>query len=110
MSDKKNEFYGERGNINDSVAYSAGSLVSKTILEKKNGTVTLFAFDTGQNLSEHSAPFDAIVQIIDGTGEIVIGGSPHTLKSGEMIIMPADIPHAVNAKEKFKMLLTMIKE
>ncbi len=91
------------------VQYQAGSIVSKIILDKKTGTVTLFAFAKGQRLSEHAAPFDALVQVVEGTGEIFIGQKPHVLNAGEMIIMPAHIPHAVNARKKFKMLLIMIR-
>lgn len=92
-----------------SVEYAAGAVVSKTVINKKVGTVTLFAFDKEQRLSEHTAPFDALVNVIDGTGEIVIGGKPHRLAAGDFIVMPANIPHAVNAVEKFKMMLIMIK-
>ena len=93
----------------DSIAYQDGAVVSKTLLQKPTGTVTLFAFDAGQKLSEHTAPFDAMVQVIDGAAELVIGGAPVEVKAGCMAIMPANIPHAVNAKERFKMLLTMIR-
>jgi quercetin dioxygenase-like cupin family protein len=95
--------------LKEHAAYSPGSVVSRTIFEVEEGTLTLFAFDKGQNLSEHTAPFNAFVQVLDGEAEIVIGGKPHRVKSGEMILMPADVPHAVNAVAKFKMLLTMIK-
>lgn len=100
----------EKISLKDGVEYSAGSIVSKQILNKKTGTVTLFAFDKGQSLSEHTAPFDAMAQITDGTGRIIIGGTPYDLKAGEIIIMPANVAHAVIAQESFKMLLTMIKE
>ena len=93
----------------DDVQYAAGSIVSRTIVDKKTGTVTLFAFDKGQGLSEHSAPFDALVLILDGEAELVIGGRPVRARSGQMVTMPANIPHAVRAVEKFKMLLTMIQ-
>ena len=93
----------------DSVEYAAGAVVSKTIIKKPSGNVTLFSFDKGEGLSEHTAPFDAMVQVLDGTVEITIGGTPFTLKSGESIIMPANIPHALKAVERFKMMLTMIK-
>jgi quercetin dioxygenase-like cupin family protein len=92
------------------VEYSANGIVSKRVLEKKTGNVTLFAFDEGQKLSEHTAPFDAMVQVIEGRGEIIIDGKPFLLEAGQSIIMPANIPHAVTAAAKFKMLLTMIKE
>ena len=93
----------------DMVNYQGESIVSKTIIEKKTGTVTLFAFDQGQGLSEHTAPFDALVQVLDGEVEIKISGKPYNLKQGEMIIMPADEPHALKAVKRFKMLLTMIR-
>ena len=96
--------------FNALVEYSTNGIVSKRVLEKKTGNVTLFAFDEGQKLSEHTAPFDAMVQVIEGKGEIVINGKQFLLNAGSSIIMPANIPHAVNAVSKFKMLLTMIKE
>lgn len=92
------------------VEYSTNGIVSKRVLEMKTGNITLFAFDEGQKLSEHTAPFDAMVQVIEGKGEIVINGKGNILEAGQSIIMPANIPHAVNAVAKFKMLLTMIKE
>lgn len=93
----------------DMVQYQNDSVVSKTIVEKTTGTVTLFAFDAGQGLSEHRAPFDALVQVLDGEVEISISGKPFRLKQGEMIIMPANEPHALKSISKFKMLLTMIR-
>lgn len=93
----------------DSIDYAAGAVVSKTIIKKASGNVTLFAFDKGEGLSEHTAPFDAMVQVLDGVVEIAIGGTPFVLKSGESIIMPASVPHALKATERFKMMLTMIK-
>ena len=93
----------------DMVDYQKDAVVSKTIIEKKTGTVTLFAFDQGQGLSEHTAPFDALVQVLDGEVEIRISGKPFHLKQGEMIIMPANEPHALKAVRHFKMLLTMIR-
>jgi quercetin dioxygenase-like cupin family protein len=95
--------------FNEIVNYEGNGIVSKQIIKKSNGNVTLFAFAAGQMLSEHSAPFDALVQVIEGKAEIVIGGVPKSVKAGQSIIMPANIPHAVNAHEKFKMLLTMIR-
>lgn len=92
-----------------SVDYSAGAIVSKTILKKQTGNISLFAFDKGEALSEHTAPFDAVIEIVDGKAEIVIGGEPFILESGQSIIMPGNVPHAVNAIEKFKMVLIMIK-
>lgn len=93
-----------------SVEYSEGSVVSRQIIKRKTGTVTLFAFDTGESLSEHTAPFDALVQVIDGEGEFLIEGKPYAVKAGEGIILPAGKPHAVNAPARFKMVLTMIRE
>lgn len=91
------------------VAYQEGSVVSKTLIEKKTGTVTLFAFDKGQGLSEHTAPFDALVCVLDGAAEIAISGNPVTVRQGEMLVMPANEPHALRAIEQFKMMLTMIR-
>ena len=91
------------------IGYQTDAVVSKTIIEKKTGTVTLFAFDQGQGLSEHTAPFDAMVQVLDGEVEIRIAGQPHRVTTGQMIIMPADEPHALKAIKPFKMLLTMIR-
>ncbi|MBI5217594.1 MAG: cupin domain-containing protein [Bacteroidia bacterium] len=95
--------------FNDIIEYQEHSIVSRTILKRETGNVSLFAFDKGEALSEHSAPFDAMVQVADGQGEIIIDGKSHFLNAGETIIMPANIPHAVKAVEKFKMALTMIK-
>jgi len=89
--------------------YQPGAVVSRTIIEKPSGTVTLFAFDRGARLSEHTAPFDALVYVIEGEVEVLIDGSPHDLKAGEMVIMPANHPHALKALERFKMLLVMIR-
>lgn len=91
------------------VSFQDGSIVSRMLLEKSAGSVTVFSFDKGQGLSEHSAPFDALVQVVEGRAEIIIGGTPHSVSAGEVIVMPADVPHAVKAPERFKMLLTMIK-
>ena len=91
------------------VEYSAEGIVSKRVLQKEKGNVSLFAFDKDQQLSEHSAPFDALIQVLDGKARIMIDGKPYELTTGQSIIMPANIPHAVYAVEKFKMLLTMIK-
>lgn len=95
--------------INEMIDYQEGSVVSKTLIKKEVGTVTLFAFDKDQGLSEHTAPFDAMVQIVDGEVDIRIAGVPHRVKKGEMIIMPANKPHALQAVEPFKMVLTMIR-
>lgn len=91
------------------LGYQDGAVVSRTILKKKSGTVTLFAFDKGEGLSEHTAPFDAIVCVLDGEADITISGKVHRVKAGEMIIMPANEPHGLKAVERFKMLLIMLK-
>jgi quercetin dioxygenase-like cupin family protein len=93
----------------DMVDYKEGSVVSKALIKKATGTVTLFSFDQGEGLSEHTAPFDAMVYVLDGRVEITISGKPVSLNQGEMIIMPANEPHALMAVERFKMMLTMIK-
>jgi quercetin dioxygenase-like cupin family protein len=95
--------------LNSLVDYANDSVVSKTIIEKAVGTVTLFAFDAGQGLSEHQAPYDATVLIVDGSAVLTIGGKDVNAKAGEIVIMPANVPHSVQAKEKFKMLLIMIR-
>ncbi|MCL4468617.1 MAG: cupin domain-containing protein [Deltaproteobacteria bacterium] len=89
--------------------YQEGSVVSRTIIDKKSGTVTFFAFDKGQKLSEHTAPFDALVCMLEGNADISISGKPISAKAGDMIIMPANQPHALSATERFKMLLIMIR-
>ncbi len=93
----------------DQVAYAEGAVVSRTIIENGGGTVTLFSFDADQGLSEHAAPFDAMVCILDGEVRITIGGRPYHLKTGESIIMPANVPHALEAVTAFKMMLVMLK-
>ncbi|MCU0456868.1 MAG: cupin domain-containing protein [Bacteroidales bacterium] len=95
--------------FNDSVEYASGGILSKTVLKKETGNISLFSFAKGEALSEHTAPFDAMIQVVDGKGEIIIGGESFILEAGQTIIMPANIPHAVKAVEKFKMVLTMIK-
>jgi len=90
-------------------AYQEGAVVSRTLLKRGGGTVTLFAFDEGQALSEHTAPFDAIAHVIEGEAVITISGTPLTLRTGDMVLMPANQPHAVHAPSRFKMLLTMIR-
>ena len=94
----------------DLVTYQDGTVVSRTIVARKSGTVTLFAFDKGEGLSEHTAPFDAMVQVLEGEAGITISGTPFTLKKGDMIIMPANRPHALRAISRFKMMLTMVHE
>jgi len=96
--------------FNDSINYNEKSVVSKHILKKENGNVSLFAFDKGEELSEHTAPFDAMVHIVDGKADIIIDGKSNILEANESIIMPANIPHALKAVESFKMVLTMIKK
>lgn len=91
------------------VEYSTDSVVSKTLLGRETGTLTLFSFDAGQGLSEHTAPFDALVQIVDGEAELTIGGKTLTASTGQIVLMPANIPHALKAVRRFKMLLTMIR-
>ena len=95
--------------FSDSVEYASGGILSKTVLKKETGNISLFSFAKGEALSEHTAPFDAMIQVVDGKAEVIIGGKSFILESGQTIIMPANIPHAVKAIEKFKMVLTMIK-
>ena len=95
--------------LSESIDYSDNATVSKMVLKKETGSITLFAFDKGQSLSEHSAPFDAYVLVTAGSGTIIINRQPHELAAGEFIVMPANIPHAVQATEKFKMMLVMIR-
>ncbi len=91
------------------VAYQEGSVVSRTLVSKPTGTVTLFAFDDGQGLSEHTAPFDALAHMLEGEAEIIVAGKPIHARAGEMVLMPANQPHALKALTRFKMLLTMIR-
>jgi quercetin dioxygenase-like cupin family protein len=93
----------------DLISYQEGAVVSRTVIDKKPGTVTVFAFDKGERLSEHTAPFDALIEVIDGTGVVTIEGTPHEVLKGQSIIMPANRPHAVDAVERFKMVLVMIR-
>jgi quercetin dioxygenase-like cupin family protein len=102
---KKSKIFG----FSDSIEYSDGGIVSKTVLKKQNGNISLFSFAKGEALSEHTAPYDAMIQVVDGRGEVIIGGKSFLLETGQTIIMPANITHSVNAVEKFKMVLTMIK-
>ena len=96
-------------NLSELVAYQEGSVVSRTIMDKETGTVTVFSFDEGEGLSEHTAPFDALVYILDGEAEITISGEAYRVNAGEMIIMPANDPHALKAITPYKMLLVMIR-
>ena len=100
---------GQPARMADLVDYREGSVVSRTIVRKETGNVTLFAFDKGQGLSEHAAPFDALVYLLDGEGEIIISGKGNAMKAGDVILMPANEPHAVRATSRFKMLLVMIR-
>ena len=107
--EKKEELRGRALKAKDLVGYDKGAVVSRTIIQKPVGTVTIFSFDKGQGLSEHTAPFDAMVEILDGEAEISIDRRPVKVKAGEFIIMPANRPHALKAVKKFKMALIMIK-
>ena len=103
------KLHAQAANLTNLINYQDDAVVSRTIIDKPTGTVTLFAFDQNQGLSEHTAPYDALVQILEGEAEITISGNTIKLKQGEATIMPANKPHALTAKTKFKMLLTMIK-
>jgi len=109
-TDTRTELKGKVLSLKDLVVYQEGTIASRMIINKKAGNITLFAFDEGEGLSEHTAPFDAVLTILDGEAEITIGGTLFRLKEGETIIMPANIPHAVSAVARFKMMLTMIRE
>ncbi|MEE8419820.1 MAG: cupin domain-containing protein [Dehalococcoidales bacterium] len=109
MAEIDEDLTGKVAKMAELVDYQTGSVVSRTVIEKQTGTCTVFAFDEGQGLSEHTAPFDALVSLLDGEAEITISGKPFHLKEGDMIIMPADEPHALKAVKKFKMMLVMIK-
>jgi len=101
---------GRSARLDTLVEYAEDSIVSKTILDKQAGTLTLFAFDRGQSLSEHTSPYDAVVQVVDGRARITIDGQDQEVQAGELIVMPANVPHAVMAGERFKMLLIMIRD
>lgn len=109
MSDTAESLSGKAVAMNGLLSYQSGSVVSRTLIDRKIGTITLFSFDAGQGLSEHTVPFDAFVQIIDGAAEVTIDGKVQKVASGEFIIMPANIPHSLKAVEKFKMMLVMIR-
>ena len=100
---------GEKFQAADAVAYSTQAVISRQVLKNEKGNITLFAFDKGEGLSEHTAPFDAMVLLLDGKAGITIGGKLNILQAGEAIIMPANVPHALNAMERFKMMLVMIR-
>ena len=106
---KEEDLTGKVAKMSELVEYHLGSIVSRTIIDKAEGTITLFAFEKGQGLSEHTAPFDAMVYILDGVAEVTISGKPLHLKQGEMVIMPANEPHALRATSRFKMMLVMVK-
>ena len=106
---KSNSLIAEVSNLEGLIDYQKGSVVSRTLVDKETGTITLFAFDENQGLSEHTAPYDALVEVLDGEVIVTISGNPVSLKKGEITIMPANRPHALAAKTRFKMLLTMIK-
>ena len=110
IQEKKESLVAKALDMTGLVEYQAGSVVSRAVIQKKTGTVTLFAFDEGQGLSEHTAPFDALVCLLDGQADIVISGKSHVLKQGEMIIMPAGEPHSIKAIGPFKMMLVMIRQ
>ena len=110
MNTLTNDVRGQAIDMAGFVAYADGSVVSKTVLDKKAGTLTLFSFDQGQGLSEHTSPYDATVLVVDGEATLVIGGTPVVAKTGEMVIMPAGVPHSLRADKRFKMLLVMIRE
>ncbi len=93
----------------DEIEYQSGGIVSKQIIKKPNGNITLFAFDKDESLTEHTSPYEAVVYMVDGEMEIKIGGKPHNVKTGEIIVMPPNVPHGLKALQKSKMLLTMIK-
>jgi len=109
MPDKKEKLVAKASILQDLIDYQEGSVVSRTIIDKKTGSVTLFAFDKDQGLSEHTAPYDAMVYVVEGEIQVTIAGKPISLTQGEVTIMPANQPHALTAKSRFKMLLTMIK-
>jgi len=109
LEGKKIDLRGRKLVTNELLAYQDGAVVSRTLIDKKVGTVTMFSFDEGEGLSEHTAPYDAMAMILDGEVEITISGKPQVLKSGEMIIMPANEPHALRALKPFKMMLIMIR-
>ncbi len=107
--EKTASFKAQAAKLSGLIDYQEGAVVSRTIIDKKAGTVTLFAFDQGQGLSEHTAPYDALVQVLDGEAEVTISGNPFIVRSGEITVMPANKPHALKAVTKFKMALIMIR-
>ena len=109
MSEETTNLTGQVLTMTELIAYQEGSVVRRTLIDKKIGTLTLFAFGAGQGLSEHTAPYDAVVQIVDGEADITIAGTVHHLVAGQMIIMPANHPHSLRSDQRFKMLLVMIR-
>jgi quercetin dioxygenase-like cupin family protein len=107
--EKPNALEAKAADLSSLIDYQEGSVVSRTLIDKKSGTITLFAFDENQGLSEHTAPYDAFVYVVEGEVEATINGKPVLLKQGEATIMPANLPHSLASKTKFKILLTMIK-
>ncbi len=108
-NDQLDELSGEIFELEDLIDYQKGAVVSRTLVDKENVTLTVFAFDENQTLSEHTAPHDALLQVLDGTAKIIIDENEYTLEEGETIVMPAEVPHAVEAESRFKMFLTMVK-
>ena len=106
----REELRGKVLNLKDLVAYQEGSIASRMIINKKAGSITIFSFDEGEGLSEHTAPFDAVVTILDGACEVWVSGESHQMKEGDTIIFPANAPHALSAETRFKMMLVMVKE
>ena len=109
MAEKKGVVLGEKLNLANLAGYQDGAVVSRTVIDKPVGTITAFAFDAGEGLSEHTAPYDAFVQVLDGEAEVNIEGVIHNVSAGEIIIMPANKPHSLRAVKRFKMLLVMIR-
>jgi quercetin dioxygenase-like cupin family protein len=109
MGRQESETLSQPFSFDSLAAYQTGSVVSRTIMNQKEGTVTIFAFDAGQSLSEHTAPYDALAQVVDGEGIFLIAGEPHRVSSGQAIIMPAQVVHSVRADKRFKMVLVMIR-
>jgi quercetin dioxygenase-like cupin family protein len=113
IKEEKKEFsltdYSQATNLSDLIGYQGGAVVSRTLVNKKTGTVTLFSFDAGQGLSEHTAPYDALVYVVEGVTDVTISGNTQRLSAGDVVVMPANEPHALHGVQAFKMLLVMIK-
>lgn len=108
-SDDLDGLVGDTHKLPELIDYQMGAIVSRTLLDKESGTITVFAFDEGERLSEHTAPHDALLQVLDGTATVTIDGEEYELDAGESIVLPSEVPHAVGAPDQFKMLLTMIR-